>query len=326
MPRHGTNLLGVLLMSRRIELTFLLPSLAAIASGLAAPTGVLAQAAEVAPTEGMSDSIAREDEMTDVQARAHFRVGRELYSTGQFAAAAVEFEAAYGLSGRPELLYNIYLAHRDAQDEEAALVALRNYLALVPGAPDRDHLTARLSALEAEVARMRAAEAEADAARAAADAEIEAARRAAEEAARPQYRHYAGEAWTWAILGVGGAAAIAGAVLGGLALSERGALDTSCPNRLCPAGFGLAGREATISSFALASDVLVIGGSVIAVTGLILGVTIGLDRDELIRRTVEAGSEEDSGGATPPPAAGPTASASGFCTQDGCMAVVGGTF
>lgn len=333
MPRHGTNE-GLVVMSSQSSRAVPLFLCAALASS---PLGVVssaaAQSGDAAATEGMSDSIATEDEMTDARARARFRVGRELYSAGQFAAAAVEFEAAYGLSGRPELLYNIYLAHRDAQNEAAALDALRNYLALVPEAPDREHLTARLAALEEEVRLMHADEAAADAERAAAAAALEEARRAAEEAGRPQYRHISGEAWTWAILGVGGAAAIAGGVLGGLALSERGALDASCPNRLCPSGFGLAGRESTISSFALASDVLVIGGSVIAATGLILGVTIGLDRDELIRRTVEAGSEGDTdssvgaGESAPPPAVtAPTASATGFCTETGCMAVVGGTF
>lgn len=293
------------------------------------PGLVRAQAAGgAAPTEGMGDSIASEDEMTDARARARFRVGRELYSAGDFAAAAVEFEAAYGLSGRPELLYNIYLAHRDAQNEEAALQALRNYLALVPGAPDREHLTARLAALEEEVRSMREDELAADAERAAAAAEVEAARRAAEEAARPQYRHIPGEAWTWGLLGGGAAIAIAGAVVGGVALSERSALDAQCADMLCPAGFGLAGRQSSISSLALASDVLVIGGAVVAVTGLVLGLTIGLDRTELIRRTVEAGSADDpdAGERVPPPEPAPTAALSGFCTADGCLAVAGGTF
>lgn len=332
MPRHGTNS-GVVVMSRRSEL-LALACLTVCSSMLGVVASASAQAGGAAPTEGMSDSLASEEEMTDVRARARFRVGRELYSSGQFAAAAVEFEAAYALSGRPELLYNIYLAHRDAQNEEAALDALRNYLALVPEAPDREHLTARLAALEEEVRLAREAAAAVDAERAAADAEIEAARRAAEEAARPQYRHYAGEAWTWAVLGVGGAAAITGAIVGGVALSERSALDSQCIDHLCPPGFGLAGRQSTISNLALASDVLVIGGAVIAVTGLVLGLTIGLDRDELIRRTVDAGSEADSdssvgaGEPTPAPVVepAPTAAVSGVCTGDGCLVSVGGTF
>lgn len=332
MPPHATNRVLIVTRDQLSLAALLFASLSASTFGVALPA--LAQGGDAAPTEGMSDSLASEDEMTDARARARFRVGRELYATGQFAAAAVEFEAAYGLSGRPELLYNIYLAHRDAQNEEAALDALRNYLALVPGAPDREHLTARLAALEAEVQRMREDAAAADAERAAAEAELEAARRAAEEAGRPQYRHYAGETWTWAILGVGGAAVIAGAVVGGVALSERSALDSNCVDHLCPAGFGLEGRQSTISSLALASDVLIIGGAVLATTGLILGLTIGLDRDELIRRTVDAGSADDTDGSVgsgepvaPPPAeTAPTASMSGFCTGDGCVAFVGGSF
>jgi hypothetical protein len=316
-------------MERRVEIVSRrLLVLAWLLGATVAASPTLAQ--DAAPTEGMSDSIATEDEMTDARARARFRVGRELYADGEFSEAATEFEAAYGLSGRPELLYNIYLAHRDAQNHEAALDALRNYLNLVPEAPDRAHLEARLVALEAEVNAAREAAAATEAERAAAAAELEAARLAAEEAGRPQYRHYAGETWTWAVLGLGGAAAIAGAIVGGVALSERGVLDSQCPGMLCPAGFGLDGRRSNIESLAIASDVLLIGGSVIAVTGLVLGLTIGLDRDELIRRTVDAGSAEDTEGdaapAPPPAEPAPTAAVSGFCTGDGCMAVVGGTF
>src|SRR5206468_2722341 len=83
----------------------------------------------------------------------------------------------YGLSGRGQLLYNVYLAYRDAQDSPNAARALRGYLAAVPDAEDREHLQARLTALEATVT----ADQEAEAARTAQDAEQ---RRQLEEAER----------------------------------------------------------------------------------------------------------------------------------------------
>ena len=48
------------------------------------------------------------------EARAHFQLGRTLYDGGRFEEAAREFVQAYELSHRAQLLYNIFLAWRDA--------------------------------------------------------------------------------------------------------------------------------------------------------------------------------------------------------------------
>lgn len=84
----------------------------------------------------------------DEEARVHFRVGRAYYDSGRFAEAATEFEAAYRMSNRAQLLYNIFVAHRDAGNLGPAIDALRRYLDLVPNADDRDQLRARLSSME----------------------------------------------------------------------------------------------------------------------------------------------------------------------------------
>src|ERR1700755_2827158 len=63
---------------------------------------------------GPSDADAEE------QARAHFRLARAYYDNGDFAQAGIEFEEAYRISQRAALLYNIYLAHRDANDTRKA--------------------------------------------------------------------------------------------------------------------------------------------------------------------------------------------------------------
>src|SRR5262245_26705132 len=116
----------------------------ALACSLLAGAHPLA-AQQAKPTETMEQSTATDADMTDQQARGHFRLGRELYSQGRFADAAKEFEIAYGLSGRGSLLYNVYLAYRDAQDTVNAARALRGYLTAVADAPDRPHLEARLA-------------------------------------------------------------------------------------------------------------------------------------------------------------------------------------
>jgi tetratricopeptide (TPR) repeat protein len=85
---------------------------------------------------------------TEEQARAHFRLGRAHYDNGNFAQAAVEFEEAYRISQRAALLYNIYLAYRDANDTRNAAEALRKYLALEKNIENRGQLESRLAALD----------------------------------------------------------------------------------------------------------------------------------------------------------------------------------
>jgi tetratricopeptide (TPR) repeat protein len=101
------------------------------------------------------------------QARAHFRLGRAYYENGDFGKAATEFESAFRISQRPGLLYNIYLAYRDASDVPHAAEALRKYLELEKEVENRGQLTARLAAMDralAEEAAQSAAAAEAPAA------------------------------------------------------------------------------------------------------------------------------------------------------------------
>src|SRR5687768_16190217 len=130
---------ALVLRMRRFLLTYLFVP-CCIGVALAGPLHAQGSA-EVAPTETMDQATTTDSDMTDLQARGHFRLGREFYGQGRFAEAAKEFEIAYGLSGRGSLLYNVYLAYRDAQDVPNAARALRGYLAAVPDAPDHAHLS-----------------------------------------------------------------------------------------------------------------------------------------------------------------------------------------
>lgn len=258
-----------------------------------------------ASDESMEQATTREQDMDDERARGAFRLGRQHYEQGRFAEAAGEFERAFGLSGRAQLLFNAYLAYRDARDDENAIRTLRGYLTGVTDVPDREHLEARLAALERGVQEQRerdaAAQAETDEAR----RQAEEAERRAEAAGRPRTREIPGETWPWIVMGVGGAMVVGGAITGGLALSERSSLDSQCSLQLCPAGFDLAGRQSTIQSLAITTDVLLIGGGVVAVTGLVLGILLG-PRTQRI--------EEEA----PPVTAG--------CTATGCFGMVRGEF
>lgn len=259
-------------------------ALAAVASPL--------RAQPAAPTESMEQSTTTDADMTDQQARGHFRLGRELYAQGRFAEAAKEFEVAYGLSGRSSLLYNVYLAYRDAQDTANAARALDGYLLANPAAPDHEHLRARLAALkeilaqaEADAARQRDEQTKAqEQAREAERQRIEAdqrARVAEQRAEQKPSRPW----WPWLVVGGGLAVTGTGVVLGVLAVNDADELEGECvlspisgPGTRAPLQEGTAcapavdheSRRDSIQTQALVGDALWIGGAVITATGLVL--------------------------------------------------------
>lgn len=259
----------------------------AAAAGAQAPEEA---APKPTPAETMARATTKDEDMTDQQARSHFRLGREYYQLGRFADAASEFEVAYGLSGRASLLYNVYISYRDALDTPKAAAALRGYLAAVPDAPDRENLSARLAALEGQVAQSKA------------DAEREAAQRkeldrltreAEAKRSEPVYSAPPAAAasrpwWPWLVVGAGVVATATGLTLGGLATSDASALRAHCvadpstdgarapltAGKACSPGIDLAGRRDAIQTQALVGDVLWIGGAALTLTGLVLAVVL----------------------------------------------------
>ena len=89
---------------------------------------------------------------TDDEARGLFLAGQAAYGRADFDAALGHFERAYELSGRAELLFNIGLAAQRARRRERALEAFREYLRLVPDAPNRADVEARIAEVEELVA------------------------------------------------------------------------------------------------------------------------------------------------------------------------------
>ena len=77
---------------------------------------------------------------TDLElAKAHFNTGQIYYERKRFPDAAREFEEAYRLSGRPDLLFNMGKAYDGAGDHARALAAWRSWLEAVPaGSPTKE--------------------------------------------------------------------------------------------------------------------------------------------------------------------------------------------
>jgi len=96
---------------------------------------------------------------TDVEkARAHFRTGQAHFQAGRYDEAIVEYQAAYELARRPELLFNIGSAYRKkaevthaAADKRAAVDYYRRYLGADPAAKAATDATAYINSLEREL-------------------------------------------------------------------------------------------------------------------------------------------------------------------------------
>jgi tetratricopeptide (TPR) repeat protein len=85
-------------------------------------------------------------------AKAHFRTGELNYDRGAFPDAAREFEEAYRLTGRPELLYNMGKSYDGVGDMRGALAAYRRFLATVKTSSDRPFVENRVRELEVLIA------------------------------------------------------------------------------------------------------------------------------------------------------------------------------
>jgi hypothetical protein len=69
------------------------------------------------------------------------------------------------------------------------------------------------------------------------------------------------------MMGLGGAALVAGAITGGLALSKLKTIENECPGNRCPPGTSYRGDVSAASSLGTATDTLLIGGGVILAAG-----------------------------------------------------------
>lgn len=244
---------------------------------------------------------------TENQAREAFERGRIHYDNGDFARAAAAFEEAYKLSGREGLLYNLYLSYRDANQQEKAADALRNYLAKVEVIENRAQLESRLKALEAGIAQKKADEAK----------DAEAARRAEEERARHEQELAAQKAaaqkaepaavaedkkW-WLtpviVMGAGGALMVGSLATGLMANNKAQKLEDGCMDGNCPPA--LKSTADSGNTLALVTDILLFGGIATAAVGGVL---------MLLKRPKKQSAKQDS------------ARANVSCTRAGCAGSV----
>ncbi|MEM7606824.1 MAG: hypothetical protein AAF411_15825, partial [Myxococcota bacterium] len=92
------------------------------------------------------------------EARMRFSLGQRYYQTGRFAEAAVEFRASYELTRLKDLLYNVFLAHREAGNLDGAIEALEAFIEATPPGTVRESARARLRTTRALRDRLTASE------------------------------------------------------------------------------------------------------------------------------------------------------------------------
>lgn len=247
------------------------------------------------PTGGLAQTMTSEEE-----AHMRFDLGRRYYDNGRFSDAAQEFQRAYALHPVPDLLYNLYLAYRDAGEDAPAADALRRYLADLPEGEHRAQLEARLATLERRLASPTPAD-DSEAASATEPTATSADEPTVQAPPQPPASSsHALDPVPWVIVGVGGVMLAASIATGVLALDDRSTLASQCSAAgACDASLAtVRDRGQTLS---IATDVLWPAGAVVAGIGLVLGIL------DLTRGDPEV----------------PTVTA--MCTGTGCIATIGGT-
>jgi tetratricopeptide (TPR) repeat protein len=109
----------------------------------------LLSCASVLPLEGVARAQADE---ADYEARSLFEAGESAFADGRYEDALERFEAAYEMSPRPMLLFNIGNTADRLRREERAVEAYRGYLDALPEAPNRAEVEARIRILEQSLA------------------------------------------------------------------------------------------------------------------------------------------------------------------------------
>ncbi len=219
------------------------------------------------------------------EAKRLFNQAHLAYRRGDYEEAILKWEQSFELSGEPLIYLSIANAYERLGDAEQALDYLTRWR---EKAPRREHeeLDQRLESLARRVEDKRADEErrkrEEDARLAKEQERLEAERKEKLEELREQEEGSATDVWMitgWSMVGVGGAAVIAGLVMDGVAASKRPSEDEACTE----SGNGLLCRDAlrddieSSNTLAIAGDVTWIVGGIVAAGGVVVLLTLAGD-------------------------------------------------
>ncbi len=238
-----------------------------------------------------TQAVAQSNEQV---ARSAFRLGNAHYENGEFLEAAEQFEKAYKYSGRAQLLYNLYLAYRDANLPEKAADALRRYLKEADDVPNRGQVEAKLLALERGLAKQKEkqkpppvvekpAKPQEKAVEPAKDEPVEQQPVAVEplpEESEPEEtasEEPSDESYlpliSYIMMGAGGGMVLGSIVTGIVTASAQSELESECPDKVCQGDGDIEGLKSTRSTgetLAIVTDILLFGGIAVAGAGVAL--------------------------------------------------------
>ena len=80
-------------------------------------------------------------------AQQHYQAGERFFRDGQFDAAIVEFEAAFKLSGEPDMVYNLSRTCEKAGRLKEAIEYAARYQSLVVGTEEEERARRRVEFL-----------------------------------------------------------------------------------------------------------------------------------------------------------------------------------
>lgn len=219
------------------------------------------------------------------EAKRLFNQAHLAYRRGDYEEAILKWEQSFELSGEPLIYLSIANAYERLGDAEQALDYLTRWR---EKAPRREHeeLDQRIDSLQRRVEDERAREerrkAEEEKRRAEENERLEKERQQKLEELRKQEEGGGADLWTitgWSMVGVGGAAVIAGLVMDGVAAAKRPSQEEACTE----SGDGLLCRDAlrddieSSNTLALAGDVTWIVGGLVAAGGVVVLLTLAGD-------------------------------------------------
>lgn len=222
---------------------------------------------------------AAQDRAIAPEARQQFERATAHYEAGRYAQSLADFEQVHAAlvgAGHPNaalVLFNIARCYQRLGRARESVAAFERFLAEAPeGAPNIEVARVELQELRARVA-------------------LDGAREEEPAPSGPSISPVGP-----IVAAVGGAALIAGAITGALALVANADANDGCVDGHCPAALAPRADEAHL--LANVTDGLLFGGLAVAAAGVVLIFVL----------------------------AGDETSASAACTSDGCAAVIGGRF
>jgi tetratricopeptide (TPR) repeat protein len=214
-----------------------------------APAALMALLLGVTPAVLAAGPPEAEPEGNDAFAKKYYDLGRALYLHSDYEGAIGQFRAAYRLSHRPALLFNIARSHEALGQMEQAIQAYREYLATSPA--DAGDVQTRIANLQVVV-----------------DKEREARRR--DELARQEAALRRGSSKPgWITIGAGATVVVVGAVFAALAKGRQS--DAEQAFKTGQEYTDIQSTERSGRAFGIAGPVLLgVGGAAVVVGGVLL--------------------------------------------------------